>query len=1025
MPRPNVPVNKEDAIALIEQYFKSRRGEDAPVEAVNDAGFILRGADEIYEELIKGERLVSPDPEEEGAYDALEFNEDGNILTQWISPEGGIKVNEENLNIAAPDLPDYMTVPDEPEEELVQTEAAMISANVSGLVERHFGGVRFEAPRGDDDEPDKSRCVQDDTGKVLADQADIAAALLNGDQVFIPGEKEGTYDVYSYENGALKKTKQPETRVGYVASANFETIDKAVKDPLDILLEGTHVVLNGESRLIGRTKEEIDEQLKSGNRLMFYDRNWNVRIAGYKDGRYYATDMIPREDPDPENYNIDPGRDPQNIENRRILGWREDQIDRLETADGRTLTDPAKIREALKDPGSRSFVYMKDQPEFPYAVENRDGSYYTSDLLTSKASMEALGEDSFRLAADQDLEGVYLLNIKKSSIDYAVDENGVRFETPEELAETLKENYRRLKVYTDGEASFHEVIRIKDRFYTSKEKLPPIDELDDEFFRPIDGGVDTAEFLKERWDFDRSEDKEKMADLFEGAGLGPLKSKRTFDFALDEEGNEYRDLESVTRFLENNDSKNIFIFDKETGLPYAVNRKDEDMFISDEPVTPEHRLFGSHEYTPKKSLDIDDIIKRPDKGKMIQAKDRVGDWKKLKKFFETNIKSIETVKNAGKPDEPKKPSKPSMGFWNTIAYGFVFLFTAGRGETEAHKQREETYRLRVKNYNERLDEYRKKKDKWDDYEKNGEKKLTEFREGLEKAKAKIDENTKLLNDASMEYNKTARDNDSTAVRIYRSNTEVLLQGAADLKKEGRITRNNVFANTWLKQAKCSDKKASDPAARKALVEYIASRAVEEQIVNDRADGDLVNVGVENRRIEELNSGRAYRAIEKDEEFQKLLDSKGDGDIQPGQIYNEYTQMLAKRSYESKGYVNHYTEIAKSMNFTFGEKKVDESCLDDLIRLDRLQKLLERDKGFQKPYDEKSAKEIYNNARASVTDLYRKPITQQERDRFLPAVNALKGGEPMKLDDMLKAVKDKSVELQQQAEVQQQGPQAVH
>ncbi|MBQ1385007.1 MAG: hypothetical protein IIY74_06385, partial [Firmicutes bacterium] len=108
----------------------------------------------------------------------------------------------------------------------------------------------------------------------------------------------------------------------------------------------------------------------------------------------------------------------------------------------------------------------------------------------------------------------------------------------------------------------------------------------------------------------------------------------------------------------------------------------------------------------------------------------------------------------------------------------------------------------------------------------------------------------------------------------------------------------------------------------------------------------------------------------------------------------------------------------------GEKKVDESCLDDLIRLDRLQKLLERDKGFQKPYDEKSAKETYNNARDSVTDLYRKPITQQERDRFLPAVNALKGGEPMKLDDMLKAVKDKSAELQQ-AEAQQQGPQAVH
>ena len=307
---------------------------------------------------------------------------------------------------------------------------------------------------------------------------------------------------------------------------------------------------------------------------------------------------------------------------------------------------------------------------------------------------------------------------------------------------------------------------------------------------------------------------------------------------------------------------------------------------------------------------------------------------------------------------------------------------------------------------------------------NGETKLAEYKEGLKRATEKYAEVSAAYTDAKNVYTDELKGNDVGDVTTYRGKLEVELEGVADLQKEGRITRNNIFAHTWLKEAECEGKKASDPEARKALYAFIAGRAVEDQILNDRVSGELVNVGVENRRVEDLNSGRAYAALEKDADLNAMLDEMGDREIRPHMVYLNYVEKLSKRQFESKGYKTVYTDVMKAMNFTFGKKKIDESCVDDLIRLQRMQYNYEQDKGYALPYDEESAKKQYTMARDNVRHVNRKPITEKEREPILKAVQALKAEnrEPMGLDEMLTAVNAKKKELENQAKAESQGPQ---
>ncbi len=278
-----------------------------------------------------------------------------------------------------------------------------------------------------------------------------------------------------------------------------------------------------------------------------------------------------------------------------------------------------------------------------------------------------------------------------------------------------------------------------------------------------------------------------------------------------DDGNEVRGAENIFNVLsegkrvripgEGNAAPDILRMNKNGRLHTLDTKAQADLVRR---VDDRYRNIRQNEMPKGIDQDGNLIVHRADYSKVSQAKDLVSDWKKLKTFYEKNIENIENVKKKGKPNPPTRPKKPSLGFLNSIAYGFVWFFTAGHGDTEAHRQ----YRQQLDNYPNVLAHfaettekiYINDKKKWDEYVENGETRLAEYKEGLKRATEKYAEVSAAYTDAKNVYTDALKGNDVGDVTTYRGKLEVELEGVADLQKEGRITRNNIFAHTWLKEA---------------------------------------------------------------------------------------------------------------------------------------------------------------------------------------------------------------------------------
>ncbi len=988
MSDPNKALTKEEQLDILNAFFNRTLGEGKEPKAIRkgeepntiDEGMLVEGIDDIYDYLTagKGKTLLIEDPQEAGAYHKIQFGDKGVFITQWVSPTGGIRTNAENVNIDNPDLPDYMTEAAE-EEPLEQHSVQMISEKLAVYFARSENARLLKGAR-------------DEENKEFATEEEWLGALSEGDRIYVPVQGEnGKFDAYLYDGGVLYKSKEPVPVGEYVARYEMDPI-KIGPDPLEQLLNERGIVSaqNTEGQVF-RSADEIRKQINDGKRLLLFDKDRNVLAAEMRDDKLFATEKMAKAPVDPENYDIDPGRTP---ENERILGLRIDAIDRLETTDSRTLTDPAQIREALKIEGSRNFLYTKADPEFPRAIENRGGEYYATRPLYTEKEREELQADAFEKMADQDLEGRYVLDFKRDDIAYAIDADGSRYEGPDAIALALKESDKSLNLFLKDDDLHYEVEKRNSRFYTSKEKVPGLDALDEDLFEEVQSEVKRAnDFLEKYWGADE------------------------FGFAVDKEGKRYDTRYKAAEALAANNNTRLFIFKKDGESPYAVENKYGDLRMSNDMISAESKLPDTKAFVPKKSLELEDIIKPVSMRSVSGYKEVISDRKKIVKYHEKEISKLEAIKKAGKPKELKKPTRPSMGFWNWVGYGFVKFFTLGMGDTAAHKERERLYELRKKDYAEELPKWNKKKAEWDAFEKDGETKLADHKQGRDHMNELYQQAHADYDNAMDEFRKASKGNDANALREYQGHTEVFLDAVTDLQKTGKISSGNIFANTMMKLSACEGLKASDPAGRRKLAEYFASRTVEQQIYS-RADSTEVNKPHEQRLINALNNGSAYEDILKDKNFTEMMDQLGDAPIAPEALYHGYTDKLAQRSYESKGYKARYADIEKNLMDTFGERVVDESCIDDLIRLKHLN-IMKHNASAQVPYDEASAKAQLNTLKYSVTDLFR-PIPEAEKAEWRPAVQALKGQGPMKLDEMFKAVVAKDKQMK---EIEDEGPQA--
>ena len=996
---------KQTAIQDIEELFRARGNDLLDPVVLDDDGNEVAGAEKIFDILSKGGRVRIPG-EGNAVPDILRMNKNGVLYT------------------------------------LTAEEQAYKRQNVEENYKRY--GLEGE-PAGIDEE-----------GRPVTGADKIVEALTQGKEIrFRDTEQPGAYHtmVLSDEGNVDVGWRAPES-FARVVPEGHENVSEPQRpeymdrpDEPEVIEQKESVMIQAQLRAYGEKKwrdavtrksandgeeplwplNNLDEPLKTidailetlsrGDPVYMPEGEAGYRRLLYGDGVLYqsketvpAGEYVSFEQMQSVDYEAEVTVDP------RETYLDENGFTTAQDSQGNVYTTKKEILEHLRQDREKLLLFNADR-SIVAAAQTEDSVFKATPLMNAADVDPALYDRFPGMLPD---DGDNILTFKKDEISHAVDETGRRYETPDTVRIALYGTDKRLSIYKNGEEAPYDVFKKNNRFYIGKKP----DLVESPAFRSVSLLEDPfapKQFLKDHW-------------LFDGVP-GPVEHKGPewaagaphFAFALDKDGNVYRDLDSAADFLSAKDRNRLFVFDKEGDLPYAVEMKDGKMHMSNAPVGSENRLYESNAFEPKKSLDVDDIVKRADYAKLSLAKDDYSDWSKREKYYKKNIRAIELVKNAGQPKPPIKPKKPSLGFFNSIAYGVVWLVTFGKGDTQAHKeyvQDLENYPHVVAAYPKLVDEFKKKKEKWDDYLENGEKKLTEYRAGLKRVEKKVAEAAENRNKANETYNNELKNNDVEDVRDYREHLEVKLEGVADLQKQGKITRNNIFAHTWLKETECSGKKASDPEARKALLSFVASKQVEDQILKDRISGKLVNVGVEERRVDDLNSGRAYQALANDPDVNDMLNEMGDKPINPYRFYDDLVKKLAVRGYESKGYKAVYQENEKAMNFTFGKKKVDESCVDDLIRLNRLHEMQKQDSAYAVPYDEQSANDIYKNARDRVRSINRNPITAKEREPFLKAVKALEGEGPFGLDEMLNKVLAKKQEqvAAENAAAEAEGPQ---
>lgn len=249
------------------------------------------------------------------------------------------------------------------------------------------------------------------------------------------------------------------------------------------------------------------------------------------------------------------------------------------------------------------------------------------------------------------------------------------------------------------------------------------------------------------------------------------------------------------------------------------------------------------------------------------------------------------------------------------------------------------------------EEYEKKKPEYDkalsDLEKKygmtkeqGEKKMSELKarlEGLKKdkelANKKAERAQDELDSKKQEYNEKINEHTKNRATIeeYRTHTEVRMEGIASLIKNGAITRDNLFANTWLLKSACNGKSTKDPEALDAFYKYLASRKAENEIVSNTRNYKVANPEAEAAVIRNLNSNQTVNEMKTDPVVQKIISMWDKKPMNPEMMAADYFIPGNKKKIQSAIARDEMKNLKKEMENDFGIRPVDENEFESFVR----------------------------------------------------------------------------------------------
>ena len=883
--------------------------------------------------------------------------------------------------------------------------------------------------------PSEELIARDSFGHEIKGTDDILYALAEERgklYIEVPDDEDHRCMCLEGQNGHLYISNGP---VGYQSGPDLNRADPdpTVEGDFEALFNenGIESAVDADGRVL-KTKEEMLEALEqNGSRIMVFGKDMAFAIAlENRDRSLCRTEKSELQEVDPNT--VSPDRVP---EKTTLLGLNQDDILYAELPDGRRLISPEEIRKELRNPGSdgRLYLYTNQDPDSAYLVRYRHGDGVgMSPYLIHKSELAGTPNDVIEPMLMSEVEEKRILNWKEEEISHAVDEQGRRYETPEAIKLALYGADKTLQIYTKGEELPFAVQKKNNRFFISPERVPAFEdqfkalgeqlgEMDVEDFTDPHPIMDAKAFLGKNWTVGEPGEKEKLLSL-----TGMDFSKPQIDFAVDNDGKLYKNVDEIAALLDRPDDRTLYVFDKSGEPPYAVEKKDGMFYRSDDRISTRNILQNSESFEPKKSLRVSDIVQVADKSQVFKLKEQTDDLGKEIKFYEKNIQKLKDASE--KPKAVKKPVKPGLGFWGSIAYGLTWFFTAGRGDTEKHKAlpaRRKRYQEDLALYPSRVEEYNKKLKAYQDYQNGGTEKIAEYETKKAAVTAKRTEVKDARTQAEQAHTAAMRGNDEAAVNAYRSKIETRLEGINDLRNRGVITPQNIFAHTWLKQAECRGKKASDPAARKAFCAYVAASRLEEEILRTRVHSDALSDPAEERKLQGLNNGSVVDAMMKDKDLQAMFDEMGDKAIDPAALKDAYLEKVAHRELEKKDPIKYLEESRAHMVERFGTLKVDrsdekayEKTFETVLRYKLFDTFIRAQNSLPPTQDPARIEARFDAVKEDESNVYRNRITEEQKLPYRKAFEALDGQE-LRLDQMSAALDAKKRELDLAAE----GPQA--
>ena len=444
--------------------------------------------------------------------------------------------------------------------------------------------------------------------------------------------------------------------------------------------------------------------------------------------------------------------------------------------------------------------------------------------------------------------------------------------------------------------------------------------------------------------------------------------------AVDDRGKAYTSTEEIIQQLSVPGNR-LFVFKTDGSLPLALSNEDGRLMVSSDQISSRMQapLDPGNTFEPQKSLDPKDIANIPSHKLIESLQDGLEEPRKQIKYYDTFVKKTNETKDDAQEwlDRHRKP--PKLGAMNTFKRWIYKKIIKGSGETEAYKK------------------YRVRKDKWIANVKKRQDTIRTMDERLKAMESTHAKNKKLVAETKAkiaklnnEYYSKNPGYQKNNIEKYRRNTEDRMEGIADIIRTGKITQNNIFANTWLAEQNVRGKKITDPGTVKNLVSYIASRSIEEKILEETIRDPEYAAARNSILVDGLNNGQAAESLSKSGLFNKMLQDQGDKPIDPDEFYTTYTHRVRALEKKYADPLYKLKSARQKLIDEFGERPITKDCLSHIAKLNVLDKWIKKGEGFKSQidmYDKKELELAKEGERLSADDANKRQMYQNDYKGF--------------------------------------------